>query len=692
VAKTLTIFLAADVSKLNRQLKTAETGIGGFANKIDKLIGPALIGASAAFGAFAVKIAGEAISAASDLGETQNKVGVIFGESSRQILAFAENASTALGQTKQQALDGAATFAQFGKAAGLTGGDLVDFSSQLVTLSADLASFSNTTPEQAITALGSALRGEAEPIRNYGVLLDDATLKAEALELGIYEGTGALTQQQKVLAAQSSILKQTADAQGDFAATSDGLANSQRILSAAVENAKASIGVGLVNAIQAATKAMGGSGGIANTIEDSGEIVGTFTIGVGVLTGELLKLASQLDNVGKESASETRSIEALARGIIIATGPVGQLGSSLVTMALSLGAAEEQTAAAAEATRLLEAGYRRASGATIDLANDTLELSGALSTVSGKPSNALYTVLGQLNKGAVQSNYSLDRFDKTVQSTGRSATGTATSLKELNKDIQETSPAYDAATKRVQLATDALDAETRSLENATQKRKDYVNSLVGQITAGFDLGAGFAMKDGTVDGAAWVAGVEGQLAQTEWFGNVLEAVKRSDATNGEALAQYLAKQGIDKGAVWGQALLDQGLVPTMAAKLQQAVDSAALVATAMADPFTEAGDLAALNTIDGLSKTLNDEKAALRKIGKNIGKPIGARIKEEIAQAVSEAITAAAAARTAALAEVTAREAAQNAIAVEQATAQSLARLIRNSDNRAGRNVQPVLA
>ena len=67
------------------------------------------------------------------------------------------------------------------------------------------------------------------------------------------------------------------------------------------------------------------------------------------------------------------------------------------------------------------------------------------------------------------------------------------------------------------------------------------------------------------------------------------------------------------------------------------------------------------------------------------------KIKEEIAEAVAGAIAAAAAARTAALAEVSAREAAQNAIAVEQATSQSIARLIRNSDNRAGRNVQPVL-
>jgi hypothetical protein len=420
-------------------------------------------------------------------------------------------------------------------------------------------------------------------------------------------------------------------------------------------------------------------------IKNLGDTVGNTLIG-------LLDIANTIIEVDKAANDLIDSFGPLRFAFDAATKPLRIFDTLTDGATLAMAVLGDEADALPSSLSGTVAAAINGSKAMQGLATSTAIASDALSEIADRPSKAFYSVLGQLNKGAVESNYSLDRFDKTLESTGRSATTTASSLKTLNADIQETTPAYDAATKRVQLATDALDAETRSLDAATQKRKDYVNSLVGQITAGFDLGSGFAMKDGTVDGAAWVAGVEGQLAQTEWFGNVLEAVKRSDATNGEALAQYLAKQGIEKGAVWGQALLDQGLVPTMAAKLQQAVDSAALVATAMADPFTEAGDMAALNTIDALSKTLEDEKAALRQIGKNIGKPIGARIKEEIAQAVAEAIAAAAAARTAALAEVSAREAAQTAIAVEQATAQSLARLIRNSDNRAGRNVQPVLA
>ena len=117
-------------------------------------------------------------------------------------------------------------------------------------LASDLASFNNTSPEDAIQAIGAALRGEAEPIRRYGILLNDATLKNEALALGLIKTTKeALSPANKVLAAQSAIYKQTSDAQGDFARTSDGLANSQRILAANIEDVKITLGESLLPTI-----------------------------------------------------------------------------------------------------------------------------------------------------------------------------------------------------------------------------------------------------------------------------------------------------------------------------------------------------------------------------------------------------------------------------------------------------------
>jgi hypothetical protein len=189
---------------------------------------------------------GDAIKLASDLGETTTKVGVIFGNNAKEIQSWARTTSTSFGQTTQQAMDAAATFAIFGKAAGLSGGQLVGFSKNLVGLSADFASFYNTSPEEAITAIGAALRGESEPIRKFGVLLDDATLKAEAMKLGLYDGTGALDAQTKSLAAYNAILSQSTDAQGDFERTSDGLANQTRILSAEFTNLKTALGDGLI--------------------------------------------------------------------------------------------------------------------------------------------------------------------------------------------------------------------------------------------------------------------------------------------------------------------------------------------------------------------------------------------------------------------------------------------------------------
>jgi hypothetical protein len=248
--RTLKLTILGDVDNLNKSLKAATQDVETFGDKMGKagkVVGAALAAAAAAAGAMAVKIGIDAVKAASDLSETVSKVGVLFGKTSKDIEKFAEGAAGSLGQTKQQALDAAATFATFGKAAGLSGQDLSKFSIDFVKLSSDLASFNNTSPEQAINAIGSALRGEAEPLRAYGVLLDDASLRQQALELGIVNTTkNALTPQQKVLAAQALIYKQTAAAQGDFERTSDGLANRTRILTAQLENAKTTIGAALL--------------------------------------------------------------------------------------------------------------------------------------------------------------------------------------------------------------------------------------------------------------------------------------------------------------------------------------------------------------------------------------------------------------------------------------------------------------
>lgn len=240
-SKAISVPVTGNTAPLRKSLKNAETELKLFGRSVtvnSKQIAGAFGASMAAIG-FAAK---KSIQAASDLSETINKTGVIFEGSREQILEWSKTSAKALGQSRRQALDAASTFATFGKAAGLGGGELVDFSKSLTVLSSDLASFYNTSPEDAITAIGAALRGESEPIRRYGVLLNDAALKQRAMAMGIYDGNGALTAQQKVLAAYSEILAQTSDAQGDFERTSKSLANQTKTLTSNLEDFKAEVG------------------------------------------------------------------------------------------------------------------------------------------------------------------------------------------------------------------------------------------------------------------------------------------------------------------------------------------------------------------------------------------------------------------------------------------------------------------
>lgn len=237
----------------DKGVKDAERELATFSGKVSKsLDGITRVAknvslAIGAIGLGAAAAVAPAISAAADLAEEISKSEILFGDASKAVEEFAAKAAKSLGQSKKDALEAAGTFAIFGKSAGLSGGDLVNFSTDFTTLASDLASFFNTSPEEAVQAIGAALRGESEPIRRFGVLLNEATLKQKALELGLIKNTKqALTPQQKVLAAQAAIYEQTTDAQGDFARTSGGLANQQRILKAQLDNVVAEIGTKLL--------------------------------------------------------------------------------------------------------------------------------------------------------------------------------------------------------------------------------------------------------------------------------------------------------------------------------------------------------------------------------------------------------------------------------------------------------------
>lgn len=241
--------ISADTSKLKsglgqakKSLEGSEKALDATAKKTSSLnasLNLLAVAGVAALGKFAL----DSVKKASDLNETLSKTKIVMGDAAGAVFKYAKEEAASFGLSEQAALDAASTFAIFGKSAGLVGEDLSGFSLDLTKLTSDIASFNNATPEEVIMALGAALRGEAEPMRRFGVLLDDATLRAKALEMGIISTTkNALTPQQRVLAANAVIFEQTADAQGDFARTSSGLANQTRILNAQMEDMSTTLG------------------------------------------------------------------------------------------------------------------------------------------------------------------------------------------------------------------------------------------------------------------------------------------------------------------------------------------------------------------------------------------------------------------------------------------------------------------
>jgi len=208
--------------------------------------------AFAAVGAGALVMGKQFVNAASNLEESMSKVNVVFGDSSKKVQDFAKTSAASLGISQQKALEAAGTYGNLTKAFGLTNEQATDMSINMVTLAADLASFNNTSVDDALLALRSGLSGETEPLKKFGVAINDARLKEEALRMGLIKTTsGTLPIAIKTQAAYALIMKDSALAQGDFERTSDGVANKQRIISAQFQDVSAQIGTALLPAFSA---------------------------------------------------------------------------------------------------------------------------------------------------------------------------------------------------------------------------------------------------------------------------------------------------------------------------------------------------------------------------------------------------------------------------------------------------------
>lgn len=237
------------IKGVDDNVKTASSGMSNFVTKL-KQVGGAMGVAFA--GQQVLKFGKDILMAASDMNESLGKMNVVFGQNAAEVEKWANTSATAMGLSKQGAVEAAGTYGNLFQAFGMGQGEATKMSTSLVQLAADMASFNNTSVDDALLALRSGLSGEAEPLKRYGVALNDVRLKQEAMSMGLIKSTSeALTPAIKAQASYALVMHDTKLAQGDFARTADGTANTMRILAAQMQNAKAALGAGLLPIFQA---------------------------------------------------------------------------------------------------------------------------------------------------------------------------------------------------------------------------------------------------------------------------------------------------------------------------------------------------------------------------------------------------------------------------------------------------------
>ncbi len=234
----------------NRSMSGLSNTMNSSMGKIGKLLAGAFaIGAIVNFGKQCVDLG-------SDLSEVQNVVDVTFGDMSEDVNQFAKTAITSLGLSETSAKKYTSTMGAMLKSMGLTTNQALDMSKNITSLSADMASFYNLDADEAFAKIRSGISGETEPLKQLGINMSVANMQAYAMAQGISKAYNKMTQQEQALLRYNYLLSVTADAQGDFARTSDSWANQTRILSEQFNALKAEIGQGLIAVFTPVVKAL----------------------------------------------------------------------------------------------------------------------------------------------------------------------------------------------------------------------------------------------------------------------------------------------------------------------------------------------------------------------------------------------------------------------------------------------------
>jgi len=209
----------------------------GAGSKIKSGLGGALK-VLAAVAAVAVAVTGIAkfVTAAMDASKAAENIShsfnQTFGDNAPDVESWADNFSKAVHRSGTEVKSFLTSNRQLYESMGITGEAASDLSKMTTSLAYDLGNFAGIDDVEALSKLQDAIGGNAAALSDFGVRLDDATLKQTAMGMGLGGNLDAMDEAALAQVRFNSILEQTGDLQGNASKSLGGLTGGMKAVKA----------------------------------------------------------------------------------------------------------------------------------------------------------------------------------------------------------------------------------------------------------------------------------------------------------------------------------------------------------------------------------------------------------------------------------------------------------------------------
>lgn len=673
VGKTLTIFLNADLKKFNSGMAQAQGGLKGFAAGMKNLLGPAAIGAGVAIAGLATKMAVDGVNAAManeeslvKLTNTLENLGLAHNTEAIEDYIYQLERSLGVADTELRPA--------YQKLVVATGD--VGKANDALALALDVSAASGKSLEQVTEALSKAFSGQIAGLSRLNLGIDAATIKSGDMDL--------------------ILQKLSSTTAGAATASADTLTGRMKVLQTAVDNLGEAFGQGLVNSLKKGTD--GTSAAVKDMekfeegLTDVGESIGDTGFAIAGFVIQANKINTAVNDAAKGNNIFSKALDKA----LTVLNPV-----SLVTESLggAMSFLSGETDVAADSVRNIS----KAAGATADRMIGLAASINATTIATGELNEA--TGAGPAYKNSGVNPYAeylrLQRIgvltlptltEKTEDQTTATNSGSS-AVDQLTKKQQKLIDKYKEGEIALTTRGQQLLEEVTALDAARTAITDYTSALSENILSGVNLGTAYEAQfnaEGQKTGASLLDGFNQQIAQAEYFGEVLNQIKAQGAD--QSLIEQIASLGPETGAALAQQMIDEGLVATLSDKWVSVNETVNELAKGLIPEGLLAGEQFALATVQGTAATLLKEQKSLKKLGKQVGKIVGASFKAQLADDVAEAVRNVEAQGTAARAEAVAQAERQQVNLTNQAVAQALQNLLRGADARNGAPIAPLLS